>query len=84
MTYLFKNQIEFLVVFEKLGEMNDVGMTLAVVEGLDLPEYAGASVARNFVDDFDRKLLVRIHVVASLDAGVRALAEYLTSQLIQI
>lgn len=82
--YLFENQIEFLLVFEVLGQLYDVRMTLAVMERLDFAEDAGARVPRHLVDDLDGELLVRIHVDASLDAGVGALAQNLTGQLVQV
>lgn len=82
--YLLEDEIELVVVFEELGEVDDVGMALAVVERLDLTEDTGARMSRHLVNDLNCKLLVCVHVEARLDAGVRALAQYLARQLVQI
>lgn len=82
--YLLEDQIELLLVLEILRELYDIGMSLAVVERLHFAEDARPRVSRHLVDDLDGELLVRVDVDARLDAGVRALAQYLAGQLVQV
>ena len=83
-TNLLKNQVKFLLVLEELGQLNDVGVLLAVVERFHLAEDAGSRVSRHLVDDLHGVFLVGVHVDAGLDAGVGALAQYLPRQFVHV
>lgn len=48
---LLEHQVELLLVLEELDELQDVGMTLAMVEGFDLAEDTRASMSWYLVDD---------------------------------
>ena len=82
--YLLEDEVEALVVLEELDQLDDVGVALTVVEGLDLLEDALARVPRDLVDDLDGVLEVRVQRGARLHRGVRALAQHLTRQLVQL
>lgn len=84
MTHLFEDQIELLLVLEVLGQLYDIGMTLAVVERFDFAEDARPCVSRHLVDDLDGELLIGVHVDARLHAGVRPFAQDLAGQLVQV
>lgn len=49
-----ENEVEFFIILEELNELNDVRMSLAVVESLHFLEHSGSSMTWNFVDDLYR------------------------------
>lgn len=78
-----EHEVELLLVFEKLDQLDDVRVALAMMKRLDLLEHPGASVAGNLVDNLYGVLKVRVEGRTGLDRGVSAFAEYLASQLVQ-
>lgn len=50
--YLFKDEIKFVIIFEKFNELNNIRMSLTVVECLHFLKHPGSSMAWNFVNNF--------------------------------
>ena len=71
---LLEDQVKAVSLFKVLYQLDDVLVTSAVVERVDLLKDPGAWVARDFVDDFDSKLLVGPNVPTGPDGGIGALA----------
>lgn len=69
-----EHKVETLVVLEELDQLNDVVVTLAMVECLDLLENALACVPRDLVDYLDRVLKVCVQGGAGLHRGVSPLS----------
>ena len=57
---------------------------LTVVEQINLLEDPSPAVRRHLVDDLDGVLHLGVDVDAGLDTGVRALAQYLARQPVQL
>ena len=55
-----------------------------MMEGVNLLEDPGPAVPGNLLDDLDRVLDLGVDVDTALHTGVRALAQYLASQPVQL
>lgn len=83
-THLFEDKIELVRVLKELDELDYVWVSLAVVEGLHLAEHPGAGVPRYLVDYLHSVFLPRVNVDARLYRRVRAFAQHLACQLVQV
>lgn len=63
---LLEHQIELLLVFEELNQLEDVGMSLTVVEGLDFAEYSSPSMARYLINNLYGTLYVGENIYTCL------------------
>ena len=81
---LLEDQVEPLGLLEVLHQMDDVLVTLAVVERLDLLEHPGPGVPRDLLDDLNGILGVRPDILARLHGSVGPLAQHLSRELVQL
>lgn len=82
--HLLKHQVEAVLFLEELDQLQNVSVSLALVQHLHLPEDPAPNVARLLLDDLDRVLLVGDEVDASLHAGVGALPQHVLLQLVDV
>lgn len=53
-----KNQVEFLLILEELNQLENVGMSLTMMECLNLTENASSSMAGYFIDNLNSTFYV--------------------------
>lgn len=63
---LLEHQIELLLVLEELNQLQDVGVSLTVMEGLDFAENSSPSVAGYLINNLYGTLSVAEYIYASL------------------
>lgn len=80
---LLKHKIKLLLVLEKLDQLYDVRVALAMVERLDFLEHPGTSVSGDLVDDLHSVLEIRVERCTGLDRGVSALPKNFSGQFVQ-
>ena len=78
-----EDEIEFVIIFEELNELNDVGMSLTVMESLHFLEHSGSSMTGNFVDDLYRVLQIGVQWGTSLNRGVGTFTKNFSSEFVE-
>ena len=58
--YFFENEVEFIIILEEFYELNDVRVSLAMMEGFHFLEHPSTSVTWNFVDDLHSILQISV------------------------
>lgn len=79
-----ENEIKLFLVFEKLDQLYDIWMSLAMVECLDFLEYSGPRMSRNLIDDFHGILQIRVQGRTRLNRGIGPFSKHLSRQFVQI
>lgn len=63
---LLEHQIELLLVLEELDQLQDVGVALAMMEGLDFAKNSGPSVARYLINNLYGTLYIGVNIYTGL------------------
>ena len=71
-------------LFEELNQLNDISVSLTVIEDFNFPEHSGTVMSWDFVDNFDGILLARVVVLALLDRCIRPFAQEITGEGIEV
>ena len=81
---LLEHEEKLFLILEELDELQDVGMSLAMMEGLNFAEYTGSSMARNLINNLYGTLYVCVNIYTCLYWSISALPQNLARQLIQL
>lgn len=77
-------EIKLFLVLEKLDQLYDIWVPLAMVECLDLLEYSGPRMSRNLIDNLHGILQIRVQGRTRLNRGIGPFPEHLSRQFVQI
>lgn len=76
-------QVELLLVLEELNQLQDVRVSLTVVEGLDFAEHSCPRMPRDLIDNLYGTLDVGVNIYTGLYWGIGTFTQNLARQLIQ-
>lgn len=68
--HLLKHQVEAVLLLKELNQLQNVPVSLALIQHLHLPENPTPNVARLLLNDLDGILLIGDEVDTGLHAGV--------------
>lgn len=73
--HFLKYQIELVCLLEELDQLDDVSVSLAMIEYFDFAEHSRSVVSWDLVDNFDSVFLASVIVLALLHRGIRAFSQ---------